>query len=63
MSLSLLPDVPDIAPLCVTLGEVPVVLRGAKIDEVTVAYRSEKAAASALTACRGVSKDVQITLS
>jgi len=48
-----------------SFGELPVVVRGAKMDEVTVAHRSEKAAASALTACRGVSsfKDVQNTLS
>jgi len=41
-------------------GEVPVVLRGSKRDEVTVGFKSENAAASALATCEGVSSFTDI---
>ena len=41
-------------------GEVPVVLRGSKRDEVTVGFKTEEAAACALSASKGLSSFTDI---
>ena len=41
-------------------GEVPVVLRGSKRDEVTVGFKTEKAAALALSASQRLSSFTDI---